>query len=519
MEIKDIVAELKLVAPEKKTESEPVFDVARENIAVLADKLVNSLGLSLAQMFAVEEKRGVSFSLYVVFRTNGAVPYFSLRTAILANDPHYPSLTAHVMAAHWYERLIQDMFGLVADGHPDSRRLVHHENIPAATHPLRKDFSWNEKLAHASEPYPMHRVEGKGIYEIPVGPIHAGIIEPGHFRFNVIGERVITLEGKLFFKHKGVEKILEGKTPTEALPFVERVSGDMAVGHTLAFCQAVETIAGTKVSGRAKYLRVVLSEFERVIMHLHDISNIGGNGTALSFMFAQGSRLVERERRLAEKLFGHRFLRGNIIPGGVTHDLDATQANELTVELEYIRKEIDALEKIARNSDSFMERLETTGILKQDAAIAYGAVGLPARASGLTWDVRLGAPYAAYNKLSPIIKVEQSGDVYARFIMRFREIREAIRLIKEALATMPTGSLATSFVPQAGSALGYAESWRGEILDWVKLDKDGRIDRCVIRDPSFCNWSLFSELTPGNIVPDFPICNKSLNLSYSGNDL
>jgi Ni,Fe-hydrogenase III large subunit len=184
-----------------------------------------------------------------------------------------------------------------------------------------------------------------------------------------------------------------------------------------------------------------------------------------------------------------------------------------------LRKELDGLEKIARNSDSFMERLETTGVLKPDAAAAYGAVGLPARASGLDWDVRIGAPYAAYDKLATIVKVELSCDVYARFIMRFREVRESIRLIKEALATMPPGPLATSYVPRANSAIGYAESWRGEVLDWVKFDSEGRIARCVIRDPSFCNWPLFGELAPGNIVPDFPICNKSLNLSYSGTDL
>jgi len=252
---------------------------------------------------------------------------------------------------------------------------------------------------------------------------------------------------------------------------------------------------------------------------MHDISNIGGNGTALSFMFAQGSRLVERLRRQAEKIYGHRFLRNNIIPGGVTRDLSAEAMKEMNAELDYLRKELDNLEKIARNSDSFMERLETTGVLKPDAAIAYGALGLPARASGLTWDVRANAPYAAYDKLATIVKMELSCDVYARFIMRFREVRESIRLIKEALATMPSGPIAAKCAPQSGAAIGYAESWRGEVLDWVKFDSDGRIARCVIRDPSFCNWPLFGELAPGNIVPDFPICNKSLDLSYSGTDL
>jgi len=517
MELHEIITELGLSGASQK-EATPIFDIERERLAELSDKIVNGLGVPLALMFAEEEKRH-GFSVFAIFRLGGKTPYFGLRAKVSASDPHYPSVTINVMAAHWYERLIHDMFGLVADGHPDFRRLVHHENIPAGTHPLKKDFAWNEKLKHANEPYPMHAVEGRGVFEIPVGPIHAGIIEPGHFRFNVIGERIITLEGKLFFKHKGVEKLLEGKTAIEAMPFIERISGDMPIGHALAFCQAVESVAGTEVPERAKYLRVVLGEYERIIMHMHDISNIGGNGTALSFMFAQGSRLVERLRRVAEKIYGHRFLRGNIIPGGVTRDLSAESIKELNNELDYLRKELDNLEKIARNSDSFMERLETTGVLKPEAAAAYGAVGLPARASGLDWDVRAGAPYAAYGKLATIVKTELSCDVYARFIMRFREVRESIRLIKEALATMPPGPLAISHMPRAGEALGYAESWRGEVLDWVKFDKEGKLERAVIRDPSFCNWPLFGELAPGNIVPDFPICNKSLNLSYSGNDL
>jgi len=517
MELHEIVTELGLTAASTK-EATPFFVIERGYLAELSDKLVNGLNVPLALMFA-EEEADHNFAVCAVFRLGGATPYFGLRIKVNANDPHYPSVTAKVMAAHWYERLINDMFGLIADGHPDWRRLVHHENIPANTHPLKKDFAWNKKLEHANEPYPMHQVEGKGVFEIPVGPIHAGIIEPGHFRFNVIGERIITLEGKLFFKHKGVEKLLEGKTAAEAMPFIERVSGDMPIGHALAFCQATEATTGTEVPERAKYLRVVLGEYERIIMHMHDISNVGGNGTALSFMFAQGSRLVERLRRLAEKNYGHRFLRNNLIPGGVTRDLSAESIKELNVELDYLRKELDNLEKIARNSDSFMERLETTGVLKPDAAIAYGALGLPARASGLSWDVRTGAPYAAYDKLATIVKMELSCDVYARFIMRFREVRESIRLIKEALATMPSGPIAAKCAPQSGAAIGYTESWRGEVLDWVKFDSEGRIARCVIRDPSFCNWPLFGELAPGNIVPDFPICNKSLNLSYSGTDL
>lgn len=520
MEFSEVISQLGLKDNGVK-DGTPVFDVPAEELAIVTAKAVNDFGLGLALMFATEDGVHRAYFVHVVLRSANATPYFILRAKLAKTDPRYPAVTAQVMAAHWYERLMGDQFGIVAEGHPDWRRLVHHENIPAETHPLRHDFAWDAKLEHATEPYPMHRVEGKGIFEIPVGPIHAGIIEPGHFRFNVMGERIITLEGKLFFKHKGVEKLLEGKTPAEALPIVERVSGDMAVGHALAFCQAVEAASGINVPERARYLRVIVNELERIIMHLHDISNIGGNGTALSFMFAQGSRLVERWRRLADKYVGHRFLRGFVAVGGTNRDLDADARQALLAEAAYTLAEINRLEKIAKNSDSFMERLETTGVLKPDAAHAYGALGLPARASGLNYDVRVNAPDIAYAKLGVNACVAEDGDVAARFFLRFAEIREAVRIITTAFSAMAEGPIsipsATSHEPRA--KLGYCESWRGEVIDWVNLNNKGIIERCVIRDPSFCNWPLFGELAPGNIVPDFPICNKSLNLSYSGNDL
>ncbi len=509
MEIAEIISKFGL--EEKQKGESAVFAAPFAAFAAAAREL------ALALMYATEEKDG-SHAVNAVFRTGGTVPYVTLRGHLAKGTAAYPSLTATAMAAHWYERLIGDQFGLVAENHPDWRRLAHHENIPADTHPLSKNFPWNAKLERAAEEYPMHRVEGKGIFEIPVGPIHAGIIEPGHFRFNVIGERVVTLEGKLFFKHKGVEKLLEGKTPVEAMPIVERVSGDMAVGHSLAFCQAVEAATETTVSERAAAIRSALNEWERIVMHLHDISNIGGNGTALTFAYAQGSRLVERCRRLSEKVFGHRFLRGNVIPGGVARDLDAESAKLLVAEAEYALKEVNGLESIFRDSDTFMERLETTGILKKQVAADYGAIGLPARASGISCDVRKFAPYAAYGRLNVEEFLGQEGDVADRFFLRFAEIRESVRLLKSLLADLPAGNLSVILAKKSGAALGYAESWRGEVLDWVRLE-NGVIDRAVIRDPSFCNWPLFGELVPGNIVPDFPICNKSLNLSYSGTDL
>jgi Ni,Fe-hydrogenase III large subunit/Ni,Fe-hydrogenase III component G len=494
-----------------------VADVANEDFRRLAER-VSEKGYPLSLMYATDDRKSSgAFHVHAVF----SVPkegYLTLRTEVSSDERRYPSLTATIMAAHWYERQMQDQFGIVPVGHPDPRRLMHHENIPEGTAPMLKDFAWDTKLKHANVPYPMGHVEGKGIYEIPVGPIHAGIIEPGHFRFNVRGERIITLEGKLFFKHKGIEKLVEGKTPHDAMPFVERVSGDMVVGHALAFVQAVESAVCAELPERALYLRTVYGELERITMHIFDIGNMAGMGTGFTFMAAQGFRMVEVMRRMHKELVGHRFLRGAITLGGV-RDLSKEKCEHIRKTLTSVEADVKRILDIAFANDGLMERLETTGILKKDAALAYGAQGVPARASGVDIDVRRDHPYAAYDKLGVQVMTKEFGDVGARFRMRGEELAESFRLIRACLDAMPGGESAVPLAFKKGSAFGSSESWRGEVLDWVRLDEKGEIDRLVIRDPSFCNWPLFGELAPGNIVPDFPLCNKSLNLSYAGTDL
>lgn len=485
----------------------------REEFRTHAEVCIDA-GIPLVFMYATEEEKG--YAVHAVFSAEDG--FLTLRTELPKEDPRYPSLTHSIMAAHWYERLMHDQFGIEAVGHPDWRRLIHHENIPEGTHPLKKDFKWNTKLAYANVPYPMHAVEGKGIYEIPVGPIHAGIIEPGHFRFNVRGERILTLEGKLFFKHKGVEKLVEGKTPEEAFPFIERISGDMVVAHALAFAEAVERASGVTVPDRARHLRVVWNELERVTAHVFDLGNMAGMGTGFTFMAAQGFRMVEELRRVHELLTGHRFLRGAISLGGAK-DISKEHATVLVKKLDEVERDMRRILDIAYHNDGLMERFETTGVLSRDAARAYGARGPAARASSLDDDVRRDHPYAAYREFPPVHFSKRIGDVRARFSIRALELFDSIRLIREILEKLPGGPAAAGVTPRAGSSLGWAESFRGAVIDWVRLDENGRIERCAISDPSFCNWPLFGELGPGNIVPDFPLCNKSLNLSYSGTDL
>lgn len=496
-----------------------VAKVSKDKLAEVATVLAIELDLPLSSMYATDDRSSEKgFKLHVVFSLDESHEWLELEALVPENDLHYPSITATVMAAHWYERYLHDMFGIEPVGHPDLRRLVSHENVPLETYPLRKDFAWNAKMDHANVPYPMGHVEGEGIYEIPVGPIHAGIIEPGHFRFNVAGERIITLEGKLFFTHKGVEKLMEGKTPVEGLPFIERLSGDCAAAHAHAYCEALEKIAGTKVPARAAAIRTLVSELERLTMHIHDLANIGGMGTGFSFIAANGFRVKERLQRLSAEILGNRFWRGMIVPGGVAQDLDAGQLKRIKEVARAAFAEVDDIFDVAFSSEGFLDRLQNTGVLPLEAAKAFGAVGLPARASGVDRDVRRDHSYGAYNEHPVKVIVRNSGDVCARYLARFEELQETIRLIEELADQLPAGEIKTACEPKDGYAIGAVESWRGEIVCALRL-KDGKIDRCFPRDPSFCNWATFAIIGPGNIVPDFPLCNKSLNLSYSGTDM
>ncbi|MEK7183780.1 MAG: NADH-quinone oxidoreductase subunit C [Patescibacteria group bacterium] len=523
------------------TEERPGFlsaSVPREKFSEAIDELVNvrglaaqmvstpaapsglvGVGLALAHLYATDDRAAKkTFGVHAVLHDDTSHTWLLLSTTLPEEDPTYPSVTRRVMAAHWYERWIRDMFGIEAIGHPDPRRLVHHENVPEGHFPLRKDFMWNAKMEQADIPYPMHAVDGEGILEIPVGPIHAGIIEPSHFRFNVAGERIITLESKLFFTHKGVEKLLENKTASEAVPFVERISGDAAVSHSLAFAQAVETLAACEVSPRAHGLRTLLNELERATMHIHDLANMGGLGTSYTVVAAHGFRIKERLMRLSDELFGNRFWRGMVVPGGVARDVNANELQKISIVVSEAIEEMLDVVALALQSDGLRDRLETTGVLRREAALAYGAVGVAARGSGVDRDVRRDHPYAAYDRFVPTISVKVTGDVYARFLLRADELKETKRLIQEVCKSPGEGRHLVPCEPADGRALGAVEGWRGETLHMVYM-KGGKIERHVVRDPSFCNWALFGEIAQGNIVPDFPLCNESLNLSCSGTDL
>lgn len=462
-----------------------------------------------------------TYGLYYLFTLEGSHHWVVLSTELIGNDRLFPSITPHIHAAHWYEREIRDMFGLIPQGHPDLRRLVRHEHWPKGMHPLRKDFPWDRVLGRQQGEHRFRHIEGEGVFEVPVGPIHAGIIESGHFRFSVAGEPIMQLELRHFWKHRGIEKLFEQQTLIDALPLAERVSGDTAVGHGLAYCQAVETLLHLEVPRRAKYLRTLFLELERLSNHLGDIGAMC-NDTAYALAHAHCGRMKERIMQLNDRLTGSRFLRGAIRVGGVTRNIDNGRLAEIVEELNRIQLDFSEVGAIIFANASLTDRLETTGILHERAAWDHAVMGVVGRASGMDCDLRRDRPFAAYDALPVNVALYRYGDVRARLRVRGDEIHESIRLIRELRGKIPDGPIANepSRSPDPGDwTLSAVEGWRGEILYMVMAGEGGRIHRCKVRDPSFVNWPAIQWAVLGNIIPDFPLINKSFNLSYAGNDL
>jgi Ni,Fe-hydrogenase III large subunit/Ni,Fe-hydrogenase III component G len=491
----------------------------RETCATVA-----SLGAPLVTMVATDDGDAVTlryvFSLPATAGERRDGSFVTIVCAVPISDLEYPSVTPLLPAAHWYEREARDLFGVVPVGHPDPRRLVLHDDWPRGYHPLRKNVDGHRAPPHGDErPYPFRPVHGHGISEVPVGPIHAGIIEPGHFRFSVIGERVIHLEARLFYVHRGIEKLCEGLPVERALEIVERICGVCTLSHATAYCQAVEAIAGTPPPPRAVALRTALLELERLYNHIGDVGNIcAGVGLAVGTM--AGARLKDQAQSLAERLSGSRYLRGVVRPGGLRRALDAAAVDDLRSSVEQIARAFKELEGMLLATPSLMERMEGTGTLPLEAARDLGAVGVAARASGVARDIRLDHPYAAYAVHPPRRMVETSGDVRARFMVRVAEAHEAARLIGAILDTLPEGPLwaPPGTLPAGGHALGWAESPRGEHVHWVRIGDDGTVDRLRVRAASYCNWPVVALAVSGNMVPDFPLINKSFELSYSSLD-
>jgi Ni,Fe-hydrogenase III large subunit len=445
--------------------------------------------------------------------------------AVLLNLPladaatSYPGLEPHFPCASRMQRAMADLSGVRASD-PDARAWLRHNAWPPDVHPLIDPNPQLTDHEGGVDVYPFVRVDGEGVHEIAVGPVHAGTIEPGHFRFSVVGEKVLRLEERLGYVHKGIERRFTELDVFDAHRLAARVSGDSAVAFSWAYCQALEGIAGIEIPPRAAWLRALYLELERVANHLGDLGALG-NDAGFAFGLAQFSRLKEQLLRACDQAFGERYLINAIVPGGAHADLAGIEARQLLSTIQAIEAEVAVLRTIYDEHEGVRDRFTGAGTVTPALAARLGLVGLAARASGQAYDLRVDLPCSPYTALAVDRMGRNTGDVAARVAVRFDELNASARLIERLLAGLPAGPYKESVPEPPAEALGVGliEGWRGPVLVALETGSGGRIARCHPHDPSWQNWPVLEHAIIGNIVPDFPLINKSFNLSYSGHDL
>ncbi len=432
----------------------------------------------------------------------------------------YPDIATIFPAAVRMQRALFDLLGLQANGATDQRPWLNHGKWPKEYFPLRQENSATDTLNMPLEDYPFVTVAGDGVHEIAVGPIHAGVIEPGHFRFSVVGEKVLKLEQRFGYVHRGIDKLMAGRSMADGATLAGRVSGDSTVAFAWAYCMAAEAASGCVIPVRAEYLRALMLERERIANHLGDLGALG-NDAGLAFGLAQFSRLKEDSLRLNFQLFGHRYMMDCIIPGGVTTDLVRAGIDLLREQCDRVEQEVGRMRIIYEGHAGLQDRFISAGRVLPKLAADLGLCGLAGRASGQAWDVRADQAVGAYAKLNLSMATHRNGDVAARVTVRFEEIAESLRLIREILRQLLPGPIAVSLekISTQELGIGWIEGWRGAVFVALETKADGKICRCHFHDPSWQNWPVLQHAIMGNIVPDFPLINKSFNLSYAGIDL
>jgi Ni,Fe-hydrogenase III large subunit/Ni,Fe-hydrogenase III component G len=422
--------------------------------------------------------------------------------------PRVPSLARLSFPASRFEREMHDLFGIEPVGHPLPRRLVRHFHWPKGWHPMRADAGEPPEFGEPDGPFPFQPVAGKGVYEIPVGPVHAGMIGPGHFRFSVVGETILKLKPRLWFVHRGIEKLFDGREPADAVELAERISGDTTVGHAVAFCQAVEDATGLVAGPDARRTRAVLLELERLYNHVTDLGALC-NDVGYGILNSQAGRVREQLLRVNDSVAGHRLLRGTVHVGGAT--VTTLPDPERLAAIAADAAEIAAL---ALDNTVVADRFTGTAVLTRAQAVELGTLGYVARASGVPVDARHDHPFVP--GLPRAEHTRTDGDVLSRFLVRVEEIENSVAIIA-ALVDTPAAAMIERRPSTSGT--GLVEGWRGTICHRVELSPDGRLNRVKIVDPSFFNWPALPVALADTIVPDFPLTNKSFNLSYAGNDL
>ncbi|MDD2335704.1 MAG: NADH-quinone oxidoreductase subunit C [Geobacteraceae bacterium] len=496
----------------------PLILVPREQFFEAARTMNYQEARLVAEWASDETRLGSGYGIYACY--SKGLEFLLVKCEIPADDATFPTITRKYVAAYRFERQMHSLMGVTPIGSPDLRPWIKFEDWPVDAWPLRKTFDPRTRMPRVPGDYRWIRAQGEGVYEIPVGPVHAGIIEPGHFRFQAMGEAILNLEERLGYVHKGIEKRFESLSWEDGARLAGMVSGDTTVAHSSCYCQAVESMAECTPPERALWLRAIMLERERIANHLGDIGAIC-NDVAFAFLFFQCTTLKEQFVQTNYRFYNHRFMMDRIVPGGVTVDLFDEGIDYMLRELDTFSKKFEQLVHIYDNNPSLEDRVRDTGILSMEKAKDLGMVGIVARASGLDLDIRLQRPFSPYDIIIPRVSVQQAGDVNARVWVRIDEIRESIRLLRELLFNLPSGDIHTCFVPPEpqASGLAFVEGWRGELVYWVQAGIDGEVNRCMVRDPSSINWLGLEQSIHGDIVPDFPVCNKSFNQSYSGNDV
>jgi len=500
---------------------ELVLETSAQQLPELADRIRHELAGRLLSLFASDDRPASGFVLRHVWSLPRLQTFLLLSAPLDAGAPSYPSIAAQHPAANWFEREAMDFFGVVPVGHPNPTRVALHEDWPDGEWPLRKDFPADREVPRVpGEHHPFRPVTGEGVFQVPVGPVHAGIIEPGHFRFGVAGEPVLYLQLRLFYVHKGIEKRFERLPWRHGVFLAESISGDTSVGHALAHAHAIERLAGIAVPPRGQALRMILLELERIYNHTADIGALATD-VAFTVPASRAQALREGLLRLHDRLFGTRLLRGTISVGGVRREFGAAACDVLQGHLRKFERDFDSLIGLLVDAGTFTDRVDATGVLTEQAARDLGIVGVAARASGVDGDLRRDHPHEAYDRVRFEVPVEKGGDVRARLMVRAREVEQSLVILHQVLDEMPDTPIAGPVperLPARGSALGWVEAWRGPCTHWIATDDRGEIARVKVTDPSFLNWPGLAQAVPGNIIPDFPVINKSFNLSYSGND-
>ncbi len=497
---------ISLRACEQRNESELWLECAPHALPEFAQALSQIAPFDCA--FATPNGSRQKFKVHYIFRAKSIGSFCIL----WATASQFDSVSQKIPAALWDERKIQDVAGIKFNGIPNSRPILSHlleEDKRVKPEEFHESAHAGEFEAHGSK---------EGEFEIPVGPVHAGIIEPGHFRFTVAGEDVIRMETTMFFLHRGIERAIEGKSPSSAIPIVEQISGDESVANSLAFVQAIEKIFGLRVPKRALQIRAMLLELERACCHLADL---GGMATDVAFYSASSRFMAMRESqmRLNARLTKSRFLRTAIAIGGVSKDLGEKEISDLLASLGELSKNLLDAEAVCYTSSTFLDRVYTTGILRKADAEELAIVGPPARASGVPCDLRKHFPFSAYAEIKINEPLASTGDVLSRFKVKMSETKESIRIIRLLAKSLKAGELlAKQSAQKDGKAVSWCEGARGACTMFAELER-GKVKRFACKTPSFRNWRGLERAISGNIMADFPLVNKSFNLSYAGCDL